>query len=89
MNMNRTTKSIMTLLVALSFATGPVSNDALARPKEDPEKYYRAPGTLHGKTVLIPIGSHIEGRMNQTISSRQSKSGEKFSIEITTGNLVK
>lgn len=57
---------------------------ASARPKEDPDKYYKSPNSLHGKTVLIPIGSHIEGRMNQTISSRKSKRGERFSIEITS-----
>ena len=59
-----------------------------ARKQEDPEKYYRSPNSLHGKTVLIPIGSHIEGRMNKTISSKRSKPGEKFSIEITSPMLA-
>ena len=68
--------------LVLTMALGPAAN-AQSR-QEDPEKYYRAPNTLHGKTVLIPIGSHIEGRMNKTISSKTSKQGEKFTIEITS-----
>ncbi len=68
--------------LVLTMALGPAA-DAQSR-QEDPEKYFRSPNTLHGKTVLIPIGSHIEGRMNKTISSKTSKQGEKFSIEITS-----
>jgi hypothetical protein len=49
----------------------------------DPEKFYRAPNTIHGKTVLIPMGSHFEGRMNETISSK-TRQGQKFSIEVTS-----
>ena len=71
------------LLTILALAS--ISPPALAASKqEDPEKFYRAPGSLHGKTVLIPIGSHIEGRMLQTISSRKSRQGERFFIEITS-----
>lgn len=81
------TKNI-TRLLALPLVLGIIftgtCHESEARRKEDPDKYYRSPNTLHGKTVLIPIGSHIEGRMNKTISSKKSKSGEKFSIEITS-----
>lgn len=62
-----------------------MSNDALAQggKPSDPEKFYRAPNTIHGKTVLLPMNSHFEGRMNETISSK-TRQGQKFSIEITS-----
>lgn len=52
------------------------------KPK-DQEKYYHSPSSIHGKTVVIPAGSHIEGRMNETISSK-TRQGQRFSIEITS-----
>lgn len=68
-----------------SLGTSSPGTAALAaRPQEDPERYYRAPNSLHGKTVLIPAGSHIEGRITSTISSARSKQGEHFTIEITS-----
>lgn len=73
---------VYSLLSASIICVVPI--DVMARPKEDPDKYYRKPNTLHGKTVLIPIGSHIEGRINQTISSRKSRAGQRFTIEITS-----
>jgi len=62
-----------------------VSDRALAQggKQTDPEKFYRAPGTIHGKTVVLPLGSHFEGRLNETISSK-TRQGLKFSIEITS-----
>ncbi len=59
--------------------------DANARPRgNDPDKYYNAPQTIEGKTVIIPMGTIIEGRLNSTISSKDSSQGEKFTLEITT-----
>ena len=69
-----------TLAISLMLAT---VLPASANRAEDPEKYYRSPSSIHGKTVMIPTGSHIEGRLNNTISSK-SRRGEKFSIEITS-----
>jgi len=73
------------LLSAIPTLASSMGSAALAaRPQEDPERYYRAPNSLHGKTVLIPAGSHIEGRITSTISSAKSKQGEHFTIEITS-----
>lgn len=72
-------------LLAHSF----VYTDAQARPRgNDPEKYFNAPQTLEGKTVIIPMGTIIEGRMNSEISSKNSTQGEKFTLEITTACLA-
>ncbi len=70
---------LSTLIVGLSAGCTP----AFAQRATDPEKYYRAPNTIHGKSVVIPMGAHFEGRMNETISSK-TRQGEKFSIEITS-----
>lgn len=67
------------------LACGLGSSSSDARPRGgDPEKYFNAPQSLEGKTVVIPIGTVIEGRMNSTISSKDSNQGEKFTLEITT-----
>ncbi|MBX9724001.1 MAG: hypothetical protein K2X81_21525, partial [Candidatus Obscuribacterales bacterium] len=59
------------------WACGLGSSSADARPRGgDPEKYFNAPQSLEGKTVVIPIGTVIEGRMNSTISSKDSNQGE-------------
>lgn len=81
--MNR--QAILLGLSVSLFACGFYFSEANARPRGgDPEKYFNAPQTLEGKTVIIPIGTVIEGRMNSTISSKDSNQGEKFTLEITT-----
>jgi hypothetical protein len=52
------------------------------RPKResDPDEFYRAPSTVHGKTILVPIGTTWEGRMSTTISSARSHPGTAFDI---------
>jgi len=81
--MNRQAFLMALSLSILAFGLGSLSADA--RPRStDPEKYFNAPQTLEGKTVVIPIGTVIEGRMNSTISSKDSNQGEKFTLEITT-----
>lgn len=68
-------------LLAFNF----VCTEAQGRPRgNDPEKYFNAPQSLEGKTVIIPIGTIIEGRLNSTISSKDSNQGEKFTLEITS-----
>ncbi len=56
---------------------------AQAQKAKDFEKYFRNPTSVTGKTVLVPAGSHFEGRLNDTISSH-SPLGQRFSIEITS-----
>ena len=44
---------------------------------------YRAPTSFAGKTVVLPIGTSFEGRIQQTIGSRVSRPGESFTIEVS------
>ncbi len=74
-------KSIPLLLTACSLAFMQLS--AQAQMDMSSDKYYRAPRSMHGKQVIIPVGSHFEGRMNDTISSK-TRQGQMFSIEITS-----
>lgn len=80
--MNRKNLIILSALLA-GLGTASITGDAIAGKATDPEKFWRSPGTIHGKTVVIPMGSHFEGRMNETISSK-TRQGQKFSIEITS-----
>ncbi|MDZ4837783.1 MAG: hypothetical protein SGJ27_28710 [Candidatus Melainabacteria bacterium] len=70
---------LSTLILGLSASAAPVQ----AQKATDPEKFYRAPNSIHGKSVVIPTGAHFEGRMNETISSK-TRQGQRFSIEITS-----
>ncbi len=47
------------------------------------QNFYRAPSSFAGKTVVLPIGTTFEGRIQSTIGSRQSRSGESFSVEVS------
>lgn len=49
----------------------------------NPEAYYRAPSTMHGKTVVLPAGTTFEGRMDGTVGSRLSHAGERFTITLS------
>src|SRR3954464_7296936 len=66
------------------------SSDPPSRPKRmsDPEQYYHAPNTIHGKTIVLPIGSTFEGRIDQTISSEHSHAGTRFNIVVDSPVLV-
>lgn len=54
----------------------------------DPNEFYRAPSTVHGKTILIPIGTTWEGRIDQTISSARSHAGSAFNIIMSSPVLL-
>lgn len=60
------------------------------RPKReyDAEGYYKAPSTMRGKTVLIPLGTTFEGRIDQTISSEHSRYGQRFNIIMSSPVLL-
>ncbi len=82
----RCTRSSFTTLLAVALAQSLsilCVNDAGAQMNTDPDFYYKAPSTIHGKTVVLPVGSHFEGTINDTISST-SRNGQRFSIEITS-----
>lgn len=51
--------------------------------RPNPEAYYRAPGSVLGKTVVLPIGTTFEGRIDSTIGSAHSRQGETFTISMS------
>lgn len=51
--------------------------------RTDPNTYYRAPHTMAGKMIILPIGTSFEGRINKTISSQKSHAGESFSVVLS------
>lgn len=56
--------------------------------KNDPNEFYRAPSSVHGKTILVPIGTTWEGRISTTISSARSKPGTAFDITMSSPVLL-
>ena len=57
---------------------------ALAQRNQSADSLYRGAHTIHGKTVIIPIGVHFEGRIDHTIGSSCSKPGERFEVEVSS-----
>jgi hypothetical protein len=82
----------VTVMVAMAAVSSSViqanaqSSNPPSRPKReyDPEQYYRAPSTMRGKTVLIPMGTVFEGKIDETISSQYSHSGQRFRIVLSS-----
>lgn len=75
------TLTAVSLMVAYFPAL--TTTDCLAASKAartDYGKNYRSPTTMSGKTILIPIGTTFEGRVDTTLSSTKSKAGQAFSI---------
>jgi hypothetical protein len=91
-------KSFLAAMLALAplvVALAPPSADAQSsapprRPKResDPGEFYRAPSTMSGKTILVPIGTTWEGKIDQTISSARSRSGTAFNIVMSSPVLL-
>ena len=67
--------------VALVLFACPV---ALPQNNGSPELLFRAPSSLSGKTVVLPVGTTIEGRLDSTIGSSVSHSGDTFTITIAS-----
>lgn len=55
-----------------------------AQRNANPDTYYRAPSSVHGKTVLIPVGTTLEGRIDSSIGSSISAQGQAFTITIAS-----
>jgi len=55
-----------------------------AQYNQNPETFYRAPSTVHGKTVLIPVGTVLEGRIDNSIGSLISHQGERFTVTMSS-----
>lgn len=54
-----------------------------AQAQNNKEDYYKSGGGVSGKTVILPIGTSFEGRIQTTIGSRDSRQGERFAIEVS------
>lgn len=67
------------LATSLTFCTGPT---AAAGPNYSSQAPYHGPNSFQGKAVVLPVGTTFEGRIQQTIGSSASRSGERFTIEI-------
>ena len=74
----------VSLLLTLTQLVLPIVPGVLAQRNENPETYYRAPSSMHGKTVLIPVGTTFEGRIDSTIGSSVSQTGERFTITMAS-----
>jgi hypothetical protein len=81
------------LLIVLAAATAaaPAFGQASDPPKrgamynyKDPNMYYRPAATMGGKTVMIPVGTTLEGRIDSTLSSTSSVPGQRFNIVIAS-----
>jgi hypothetical protein len=66
------------------------SSEPPTRPKRtaDPDGYYHSPSSMHGKTVVLPIGTTFEARIDQTISSEHSRNGQRFNLIVDSPVLV-
>jgi hypothetical protein len=73
--------------IALSFIFV-LSNLKAAYGQTGANAYFTPPTSLSGKTVVIPAGTTLEGRLESTIGSSVSKMGERFSIELTSPALA-
>lgn len=73
----------LTLSLALLLTSSPLlvpQAQAQRSKRFDQNQYYRAPHSVHGKTVVLPIGTTFEGRINTTLSSQKSAAGQRFAI---------
>jgi hypothetical protein len=70
------------LLIVLTLQTPGMAQRGGRR--SDPNEFYRPASTLSGKTVLIPIGTTFEGRINTSLSSTKSRAGQSFAIILSS-----
>ena len=76
---------LVLITCATSYGALAQSSEPPRRPKrmENPDEFYQAPASMHGKTVVLPIGYTFQGRINQTISSEHSHPGQRFNIVVS------
>jgi len=72
---------LLPITLTLSLASQSLPS-ALAADKGGRD-FYRAPSNIAGKTLILPIGTCFEGRIQSTIGSSASRSGERFTIEVS------
>ncbi|MBX9688366.1 MAG: hypothetical protein K2X27_16780 [Candidatus Obscuribacterales bacterium] len=72
------------VLLSATFASSNESAKGQQKVKRsDPNTYYRAPQTMAGKMIVLPIGTTFEGRLSSTLSSAKSHAGQSFSITLS------
>ncbi|MBA3995453.1 MAG: hypothetical protein C0469_18195 [Cyanobacteria bacterium DS2.3.42] len=84
MKTNLLLPAFLSIGAALSVVAGPFVYPADAQRSQSSESLYRGAHTMHGKTVIIPIGVDFEGRIDHTIGSSISKPGERFEVEVSS-----
>jgi hypothetical protein len=72
----------LSLVLSATISILSVSNQVCLAADEG-QNAYRAPTSFAGKTVVLPIGTTFEGRIQQTIGSSISSPGASFSIEVS------
>jgi len=71
-------------MVALAvLLSGTLLSPVFAQKNRSGEKFYRPNSSMHGKTVLIPMGITFEGRIDSTIGSSVSRQGERFTVTLS------
>ncbi|MBY0358989.1 MAG: TrbI/VirB10 family protein [Candidatus Obscuribacterales bacterium] len=75
--------AVLVLCLTLPLAFLPEAHGQKSK-RTDQNMYYRAPEQMGGKTVVIPIGTTFEGRINSTISSSKSHPGMAFAIVMSS-----
>lgn len=76
--------AILGIAATTALCTALISPPAQAQRNQSADSLYRGAHTMHGKTVIIPIGVHFEGRIDHTIGSSCSKPGERFEVEVSS-----
>ncbi len=71
------------IVLLLSLVLPNCAASVSAQRNTNPDAYYRAPSTMHGKTVVLPVGTTFEGRMDSNVGSRISHQGERFTITLS------
>ncbi len=84
MKTKRLLPAVLSTGIALSIATVTFTSPAEAQRNQSADSLYRGAHTMHGKTVIIPIGVDFEGRIDHTIGSSVSKPGERFEVEVSS-----
>jgi hypothetical protein len=73
---------ITLIIIACGLET---AAEAQQKPKRtEPNTYYRAPHSMAGKMIVLPIGTTFEGRLTKTLSSAKSHAGESFALVLSS-----
>ncbi|MBS2007781.1 MAG: hypothetical protein JST01_12115 [Cyanobacteria bacterium SZAS TMP-1] len=76
-------KKLLFGIIATAMTPALISTPGASASDQGGRDFYRAPSTYAGKTLILPIGTAFEGRIQSTIGSRESRSGERFTIEVS------